>query len=77
MSDKAKETFYNNSNYDPKKFDKDSDKMPTTGAKNGLNMSDMYGKDYDDAELGQSASSSSPSTIWTTSSPMVAMAPRL
>lgn len=25
MSDKAKETFYNNSNYDPKKFDKDSD----------------------------------------------------
>lgn len=25
MSDKVKETFYNNSNYDPKKFDKDSD----------------------------------------------------
>lgn len=49
MSDKAKETFYNNSNYDPKKFDKDSDKMPTTGAKNGLKLSDMYGKDYDDA----------------------------
>ncbi len=45
MSDKAKETFYNNSNYDPKKFDKDSDKMPTTGAKNGLKLSDMYGKD--------------------------------
>ena len=57
MSDKAKETFYNNSNYDPKKFDKDSDKMPTTGAKNGLKLSDMYGKDYDDADwdklLGQ------------------------
>lgn len=50
MSDKAKETFYNNSNYDPKKFDKDSDKMPTTGAKNGLKLSDMYGKDYDDAD---------------------------
>lgn len=46
MSDKAKETFYNNSNYDPKKFDK----MPTTGAKNGLKLSDMYGKDYDDAD---------------------------
>ena len=50
MSDKAKETFYNNMNYDPKKFDKDSDKMPTTGAKNGLKLSDMYGKDYDDAD---------------------------
>lgn len=50
MSDKAKETFYNNSNYNPKKFDKDSDKMPTTGAKNGLKLSDMYGKDYDDAD---------------------------
>lgn len=50
MPDKAKETFYNNSNYDPKKFDKDSDKMPTTGAKNGLKLSDMYGKDYDDAD---------------------------
>ena len=50
MSDKAKETFYNNSNYDPKKFDKDSDKMPAIGAKNGLKLSDMYGKDYDDAD---------------------------
>lgn len=50
MSDKAKETFYNNSNYGPKKFDKDSDKMPITGAKNGLKLSDMYGKDYDDAD---------------------------
>ena len=50
MSDKAKETFYNNSNYDPKKFDKDSDKMPTTGAKNGLKLYQMYGKDYDDAD---------------------------
>ena len=50
MSDKAKETFYNNSNYDPKKYDNDSDEMPTTGAKNGLKLSDMYGKDYDDAD---------------------------
>lgn len=50
MSDKAKETFYNNSNYDPKKFDKDSDEMPTIGAKNGLKLYQMYGKDYDDAD---------------------------
>ena len=50
MSDKAKETFYNNSNYDPTKFDDDSDEMPTTGAKNGLKLADMYGKDYDDVD---------------------------
>lgn len=50
MSDEAKETFYNNSNYDPTSFDDDSDEMPTTGAKNGLKLSDMYGKDYDDAD---------------------------
>ena len=50
MSDEAKKTFYNNSNYDPTAFDDDSDEMPTTGAKNGLKLSDMYGKDYDDAD---------------------------
>ncbi len=50
MSDKAKETFTNNANYDPKKYDKDSDEMPTTGAKNGLKLYQMYGKDYDDAD---------------------------
>lgn len=50
MSDEAKAEFTNNSNYDPKKYDNDSDEMPTTGAKNGLKLSDMYGKDYDDAD---------------------------
>ena len=50
MSDEAKKTFYNNSNYDPTKFDDDSDEMPTTGAKNGLKLYQMYGKDYDDAD---------------------------
>ena len=34
MSDKAKETFYNNTNYDPSQFNDDSDEMPTTGTKN-------------------------------------------
>ena len=76
MSDKAKETFYNNSNYDPKKFDKDSDKMPTTGAKNGLKLSICTARTMT-TPIGTSCSTSSPSTIWTTSSPMVAMAPRL
>ena len=50
MSDKARETFYNNTNYDPSQFNDDSDEMPTTGAKNGLRLADMYGKDYDDAD---------------------------
>lgn len=50
MSDEAKAEFTNNSNYDPKKYDNDSDEMPTTDAKNGLKLSDMYGKDYDDAD---------------------------
>ena len=50
MSDKAKETFYNNTNYDPSQFNDDSDEMPTTGTKNGLRLADMYGKDYDDAD---------------------------
>lgn len=50
MSDKARKTFYNNTNYDSKQFDDSSDTMPTTGAKNGLKLSDMYGKDYDDAD---------------------------
>lgn len=46
----AKAEFTNNSNYDPKKYDNDSDEMPTTGAKNGLKLYQMYGKDYDDAD---------------------------
>ena len=50
MSDGAKAEFTNNSNYDPKKYDNDSDEMPTTGAKNGLKLYQMYGKDYDDAD---------------------------
>ena len=50
MSHEAKAEFSNNSNYDPKKYDNDSDEMPTTGAKNGLKLYQMYGKDYDDAD---------------------------
>ena len=50
MSDEAKAEFTNNSNYDPKKYDNDSDEMPNTGAKNGLKLYQMYGKDYDDAD---------------------------
>lgn len=48
MSDTAKKGFYNNGNYNPKKFDKSSDKMPTTGAKNGVRLVQLRGKSYDD-----------------------------
>lgn len=50
MSDEVKAAFTNNGNYDPTKYNDDSDEMPTTGAKNGLRLADMYGKDYDDAD---------------------------
>lgn len=50
MSDEVKAAFTNNGSYDPTKYDDDSDKMPTTGAKNDLRLADMYGKDYDDAD---------------------------
>lgn len=50
MNDEVKAAFTNNGNYDPTKYDDDSDKMPTTGAKNDLRLADMYGKDYDDAD---------------------------
>ena len=50
MSDEVKAAFTNNGNYDPTKYDDDSDEMTTTGAKNGLRLADMHGKDYDDAD---------------------------
>ena len=50
MSDKDKSTFYNTGNNDPTKFDKTSDKMPTTGAKNGVRLAELRGADYDDAK---------------------------
>lgn len=48
MPEEAKAHFYNNSNYDPKKFDNDSDKMPTTGAKNNVRLYQLRDKKYDD-----------------------------
>lgn len=48
MSDEIKANFVNNGNYDSKKFDKASDKAPIMGAKNGIHLSDLYGKSYDD-----------------------------
>ena len=50
MSDAAKATFVNNSNYDPAAENNDSDVMPTTGAKNGVKLESLRGVDYDDPQ---------------------------
>ena len=34
--------------YDPSQYDNDADEMPVTGADNGLKLSELTGKDYDD-----------------------------
>ena len=34
--------------YDSTRYNNDADEMPTTGAKNGLKLADLTGKDYDD-----------------------------
>ena len=49
MSDTLKASFMNNSNYNPEDYNNADDEMPTTGANNGLTLSDMRGLDYDDA----------------------------
>ncbi|WP_137656132.1 glycoside hydrolase family 3 C-terminal domain-containing protein [Bifidobacterium moukalabense] len=48
MPEEYKKTFVNASNYENE--DDDADTMPTTGAKNGIKLYEMYGKDYDDAK---------------------------
>ena len=41
-------TIYGNGTYDPTDYDNDDDKMPTTGADNGLELFDLRGASYDD-----------------------------
>ena len=48
MPSEYKATFINNSNYDASKYNNPNDVMPTLGAKNGLKLADLRGKDYDD-----------------------------
>ena len=43
-----KDSYVNASNYDPEDYNNDEDEMPTTGADNGLTLSDLRGLDYDD-----------------------------
>lgn len=48
ISEEAKATFMNNSNYNPEDYNNAEDEMPTVGAKNGLSLADYRGVDYDD-----------------------------
>lgn len=50
-ADKAK--FINNSNYNTADYDNPNDVAPTLGAKNGLTLADLRGKDYDDPQWEQ------------------------
>ena len=50
MSDEAKASFLNNSNYDPNNYNNADDVMPTTGAKNNIQLVEMRGLDYDDPQ---------------------------
>ncbi len=49
MSDAAKETFINNSNYNYADYNNADDEMPVTGAKNGLELVNFRGVDYEDS----------------------------
>ncbi len=48
MSDYMKENFTNFSNYNPEDYNNPDDEMPVTGAKNGVELLDLRGVDYDD-----------------------------
>ena len=50
MSDETKKEFTNNDIYKPSEHDDASDEMPTTGAKNGVRLAELRGKDYDDPQ---------------------------
>lgn len=50
MSEEDKKTFMNNSNYNVEDYNDEADEMPVTGAKNGLKLADLRGKDYDDEQ---------------------------
>lgn len=48
LTDEYKSAYVNNTNYKEEDYNNDSDEMPTTGAKNGIELKDLRGLDYDD-----------------------------
>lgn len=47
-SDTTLSLFMNNNNYNPENYNNNEDVMPTTGASNGMELSELRGADYDD-----------------------------
>ena len=51
MTEEQKSVFVVDTvNYNPEDYNDESDEMPTTGAKNGLELADLRGLDYDDPQ---------------------------
>ncbi len=50
LSDEYKNSFVANNNYNAEDYNDDADEMPTMGADNGLELADLVGLDYDDAQ---------------------------
>ena len=48
MPQEQKDTFINNSNYNPEDYNNESDEMPTTEANNQMKLEELRGLDYDD-----------------------------
>lgn len=48
LSEEAKADFHNVSNYDPEAYNNEEEEMPATGVKNGLELMDLRGADYED-----------------------------
>ncbi len=48
LADEYKSEYVNNTNYVEADYNDDADEMPTTGAKNGVELEDLRGLDYDD-----------------------------
>ncbi len=48
LAEEYKAEYMNTTNYDPTVYNDDSDEMPTTGASNGIKLSELRGLDYDD-----------------------------
>lgn len=50
IPEEDKANFINNANYDPANYNNADDAMPTTGANNGLALTDLRGASYDDPQ---------------------------
>ncbi len=48
LAEEYKSEYVNNTNYNEADYNDDADEMPTTGAKNGVELEELRGLDYDD-----------------------------